>query len=469
LIRLGSVLIVARLLDPTDFGLVGMVTAFTGVLTLFRDFGLSAATVQRADITEEQTTCLFWINMVVGIVLGLATVCLAPVISRFYHEPRLVWITSVIAAGFVFNGAGVQHSAILQRQMRFTALSLIDMFALIASTVVAITVAIAGYGYWALVSMAVCLPLSTTAGLWTVSRWLPGLPRSLSGVHSMVRFGGLMTLNGLVAYIASNFDKVLLGRFWGAEAIGLYGRAYQLIRIPIDSLNGAVGEVAFAALSRIQNDPDRLKRYFLKGYSLVLVATLPITVACAIFADELIIVLLGPKWAGVATIFRFLSPTILVFAIANPLGWLLNSTGKVGRALKMALVFTPLIIAGYIIGLPYGPIGVASAFSAVMILWAVPVILWAVHGTVISFWDVVLIIARPLVSIALAGGLAYGVHYFYGAALGPLPLLLLEGAVLSVTYAGLLFFATGDRALYLDLFRSLTGANAAREKGLGSV
>src|SRR5271165_555415 len=165
LIRIGSVMVLARLLEPKDFGLVGMVTAFTGMLSIFRDFGLSAASVQRADVTDDQTSSLFWINVAVGLVLGLATVCLAPAISSFYHEPRLVWITSVVAAGFVFNGAGVQHSAMLQRQMRFTALSLIDTVSLVVSTGVAIGVAIAGYGYWAIVAMVVCLPVSTTIGL----------------------------------------------------------------------------------------------------------------------------------------------------------------------------------------------------------------------------------------------------------------------------------------------------------------
>ena len=135
----------------------------------------------------------------------------------------------------------------------------------------------------------------------------------------MMRFGGTMTLNGLVLYVAYNFENVLLGRFWGAEAIGVYGRASQLIRIPTDNLNSAVGEVAFSALSRVQDDPDRLKRYFLKGYSLVLALTLPITIACALFANDLVLVLLGPKWKDATEIFRLLAPTILVFAMANPL------------------------------------------------------------------------------------------------------------------------------------------------------
>jgi O-antigen/teichoic acid export membrane protein len=464
LIRVGSLVVLARLLEPKDFGLVGMVTAFTGVLSLFRDFGLSAATVQRANVTEEQTSSLFWINVATGLVLGLATVCLAPAISSFYHEPRLVWIASVIAAAFVFNGAGVQHSAMLQRQMRFTALSLIDTGSLIVSSGVAFGVAIAGYGYWALVSMAVCLPLVTTLGLWLVSGWVPGRPHRQAGLRSMMRFGGLMTLNGLIVYVASNFDKVLLGRFWGAEAIGLYGRAYQLIRIPIDNLNGAVGEVAFAALSRVQNDPDRLKRYFLKGYALVLAVTMPITVACAIFAEELIIVLLGPKWREVAGIFRFLSPTILAFAIVNPLGWLLNSTGQVGRCLKIALVFTPVVIVGYFIGLPYGPIGVASAYSLVTTLSIVPMIAWCVRGSVISFWDVALVIVRPLIAIIVAASLALGVRFFYGLTLSPVPRLLLENAVLLLTYGGVLFFVVGEKALYLDLLRSLKGSPPAEAK-----
>ena len=201
----------------------------------------------------------------------------------------------------------------------------------------------------------------------------------------MMRFGGTLTLNGLVAYVAYNLEKVLIGRFWGIDAIGIYGRAYQLINIPTENLNSAVGEVAFSALSRVQDDPARFKSYFLKGYSLVLGLTLPVTMACALFAHDLIFILLGPKWKDAAPIFRLLAPTIAIFAIINPLGWLLTSLGLVGRGLKIALVFAPIMIAGYVIGLPYGPRGMAFGYSAVMALWVIPHIAWCVHGTVITF------------------------------------------------------------------------------------
>ena len=469
LLRVVSLMVLARLLDPKDFGLLGMVTAFTGVLSLFRDFGLSAAAIQRATVTEEQSSTLFWINVLAGVILTVIAVLFAPVVSTFYHEPRLFWVTSVVAVGFLFNGAGVQHSAILQRQMRFTALAVTDVVALIVSTAIAIGAAKAGYGYWALVAMTVSLPLTTTVGLWIASAWVPGMPHRGVGIRSMMRFGGTLTLNGLVVYVASNFEKVLLGRFWGAEALGIYGRAYQLIRIPTDNLNSAVGDVAFSALSRIQDDPSRLKRYFLKGYSLVLALTLPITIVCALFADDMIFVLLGPKWKEAAPIFRLLAPTILVFAIANPLGWLISSLGLVGRGLKIALVIAPLMIASYIIGLPYGPKGVAFAYSAVMTLWVVPAIAWCVHGTTISFWDILRVVSRPLASIIPAAGLAFGVRLFFGQALSPLPRLLLESAILLITYFGVLLFVAGEKAFYLDLLRGLKGPSSVKKQDLVSA
>jgi O-antigen/teichoic acid export membrane protein len=469
LLRGGSLMILARLLGPKEFGLVGMVTAFTGVLDLFRDFGLSSAAVQRTTVTEEQVSTLFWINMLVGALLGLLAIAMAPVIAAFYHEPRLFSVTVILAAGFLFNAAGVQHSVLLQRQMRFTALSLIGVVSLIVGTSIAIGGAKAGYGYWALVAMTVSSPLIATIGLWVATRWVPGMPHRRAGIRSMMRFGGTLTLNGLVAYAAYNAEKVLIGRFWGTDAIGIYGRAYQLVNIPTANLNSAVGEVAFSALSRLQDDPSCLKSYFLKGFSLVLAMTLPITIACALFADDMIFVLLGPKWKDAAAIFRLLAPTIAIFAIINPLGWLLNSVGLVGRGLKIALVFAPVMIAGYVMGLPYGPKGVAFAYSAVMTLWVIPHILWCVHGTAISLWDILLATSRPLASGILAGALAFGARLICGQLLSPLPRLVLEGSVLFVTFLGILLFIAGQKSLYLDLLRGLKGSSSLEEKGLVSA
>lgn len=455
ILRLGSLMVLARQLGPIDFGLVGMVTAFTGALSWFRDFGLSSAAVQRSSVTEEQLSTLFWINIAVGVLLAIVALVMAPGIAKFYHEPRLLGITAVLAVGFVFNSAGVQHFARLQREMRFTALALINIVSLVVGIAIAILGAEAGFGYWAVVLMNVTPPAVATAGFWLATGWVPGMPRRGSGIRSMIHFGGSLTLTGILVYLGYNAEKVMIGRFWGADAIGVYGRAYQIINIPTDNLNSAVGEVAFAALSRLQDDHLRRRSYFLKGFSLVLGLSLPITIACLLFADDLVFVILGPRWESAADFIRLLAPTTTVFAIINPLGWLVFSMGLVKRGLQVGPILATLMILGCAIALPYGPRAVAFAYSAVLVLWLLPHIWWCVHGTVISVSDVLRAVSRPLASGILAGGLAYGVRVTCGESLSPLLRLLLEGGVLGLGYFGLLLFVAGQKSLYLELLSGL--------------
>jgi PST family polysaccharide transporter len=455
LIRMGSLMVLGRLLDPKDFGLVGMVTAVFGILNMFKDFGLSTASIQRPSITHEQLSALFWINILVGAILTALTASAAPFVAGFYHEPRLVGVTLVVACGFLLNAAGVQHAAILQRQMRFSAAAAIEIFSLIASTTTGIAMAATGHGYWALVTMAVTVPAVSSASFWWATKWVPGKPRRNSGVLPMLRFGGTLTLNGIVVYVGYNLEKVLLGRYWGAEVVGIYGRAFQLINIPTDNLNFAAGTVVFAALSRLQDDPLRLKKYFLKGYSLVLGLTLPIALICAMFADDIIFVLLGPKWKNAAVLFRLLAPTIMCFGLINPLGWLLNALGQVGKSLRIALVISPLVISGYLFGLPYGAKGVAFAYSAVMASWLVPHLLWCIHGTAISFGELVRVLGRPLGSALLAGLLSFGLRLFPIQSLSPLLRLALECALFGGFYIFILLFVMGQKSLYMGIFREL--------------
>jgi O-antigen/teichoic acid export membrane protein len=454
-LRIGSLMILARILDPKDFGLVGMVTAFTGVLNLFRDFGLSAATVQRVHVTEDQVSNLFWINILIGTLLTVLLVVASPAISTFYHEPKLFLVTVTLASGFIFNAIGVQHSAMLQRQMRFGALACIDMISLACSIALGITLALLGYSYWALVMMTLAAPLVSSISLWIATRWVPGPPRRGVGIRSMVHFGGTITLNGLVVYVAYNIEKVLLGRFWGAESVGIYGRAYQIINIPTENLNSAVGEVAFSLLSRVQDDLEKLRRYFLNGYSLVLACTVPVTVACALFGKDLISVLLGPKWQATVPIFRLLAPTILIFAMINPFSWLLFSMGWVKRSLNIAFVIAPIAITAYLIGLKYGPKGVALAYSAAMSLWLIPHILWCIHGTPITFFDILAVVRRPLISAAVGATLAFAAQWFWGQPLSPLPRLLLECGILFAAYLYMLLYVMRQKTFYADLLRSL--------------
>ena len=455
-LRIAYLVIMARLLNPKDFGLVAMVTSVTGLYGLFTSAGLSVASIQRPSITDEQISTLFWINIVAGTLLAFLCLLTAPVLVRFYNEPRLFWLTVVTALGFIISAAAVQHSALLERHMRYVALTGIGTLSQLGGVVVGIVMAIVGFGYWGLAVSPIVQSAVSLTGVWVVTGWFPGLPRRDREIGSMLRFGGTLTLNGVIVYLAYNLDKVLLGRFWGADVLGLYGRAYQLINIPNDNLNSAIGGVAFSALSRLQNDPVRYRSYFLKAYFLANSLTFPITIFCAVFADDIILVLLGPKWTDAATIFRLLCPTVMIFGIINPMAWLLLSIGLYGRSFRIALVIAPLVITAYVIGLPFGASGVAFAYSAALTIWLVPHILWCLHGTAVSPRDILFASSRPFFSAIVAAAFAFSAQLYLGEWASPLLRLALEGASMTIVYFSMLLLGKEQRILYLDLLKVLT-------------
>jgi PST family polysaccharide transporter len=450
-LRTGSMIVMARLLFPREFGLFGMVAAFTGFLSLFRDVGLSMASITWDAVTDDQLSNLFWVNVAVGTVLAGLCVVGAPVLAGFYHEPELRLITAALGAGFFFNGAAAQHRALLQRGMRFGVLATIDVIALIAGILAGVVLAVAGAGYWALVAMALSQPVIGAVGAWIMARWNPGWPRRRAGIRSMLWYGGRVTVNNVICYVAYNADKVLLGRFWGAEALGFYGRAYQLINIPTDNLNFTVSQVAFPALSRLQNDPDRLRRYFLEGWHLFLAVVAPVTVACGMFADDIVLVFLGAKWRDAALIFKLLTPTVLAFGLVNPFGWLLMATGHSARSLKISMMIGPTVVAGYLIGLSYGPVGVATGFSTAMVLLVPPILAWSIRGTQITARDVFKQMASPLVSVAVASAVSIAARGFAVSIESDVLRLVVQLAVFFGGYALVLLVAMREARRYREL------------------
>lgn len=460
-LRMLSIAVLGRILEPSDYGLVTMVTAVTGVLTLFRDFGLSNATVQWPEINNAQISALFWINILVGLVMSLLALAATPLLVAAYGEPRLTWISIALAGSFLINAMSVQHSALLRREMRFVVLTLIEVVSLAVSIVAGVATAMQGYGYWALVVMALTAPLVYMIGVWWAVPWIPGRPARNIGVRSMVQFGVTTTLNSLVMYVAYNLEKFLIGRFWGAEALGIYGRAYQLISIPNENFTGAIGEVAFSALSRVQDNRERLDRYFMNGYRIVLTLCVPVTVLCGVFAEEIVTVVIGEKWMAAVPVFRLLAPTILVFAMLNPLSWYLMSTGQAKRSLGIALVIAPVVILGYVIGLPYGDNGVAIGYSIAMLLCIVPCMYWVVQGSALSVRVLLSVLWRPLFASVAAIAASYAVVSALTVHEAHLIRLLIGLPLFAALYLGILLYPAGQRAYYLSLVKLLLGREAS--------
>lgn len=450
-----ATVVLARLLSPEDYGWVGMVTAVTGILGLIRDSGLSAATVQRETITRELISTVFWINLGLGVMVALFSIAVAPGLARFYGEPKVYGITLALAAAFILDSAGAQHVALLRRQMRFQAIALIDTISLLIAVVASISMALAGFGYWALVATRIATTLTITVAAWMVEPWRPGRPRRGTGAMSMMRFGSYLTGVNLLTYSFRNADNVLIGWYWGAGSLGFYQKAYSLLMLPISQINAPISSVAISALSRLQSEPERLRRYFIGGYSMVASITLPMVVGVTVFSDDIIRCVAGEQWIPSVGIFRLLAPAALIGTLLSPLAWLYISAGRGDRQVRAGLIWTPLMLAAFAVGLKYGPEGVALGYSGMSILLALPLCWYALRGTPVRLRDLAEAIKLPAVAAVVAG--AFG--YLLKAGLPPgLPAAVsgIGGCLLVLgTYAFVLLVVMRQRVRYRELVRHL--------------
>lgn len=465
-LKFGSTAVLARLLTPEDYGLIAMTAVVTGFAALFKDAGLGSATIQRAEITHEQISTLYWINVALGTLIALLLACASPLVAAFYGEPRLTLITCALALSFVLGGATVQHQAILRRQMKFAVLARIEISSTLFGVTTAIVMAAAGLHYWSLVGLTLGTSLCNLFEVHRAAKWSPGKPCRGSGVRQMVRFGTDILSFNIVNYFSRRGDNLLIGWCWGSAALGFYEKAYSLLLLPIGQINGPLTAVALPALSR-SRDSSQFARYFLGLLELVAAATIPIVVGLAVFADLVVWVWLGPAWAECANLFRFLSLGALLGALSNPIGLLMMSTGDTGRFRNLGLVNSVVIFASFVLGLPYGAQGVAVSYSAIFALTFIPAWWFALVGKPIRVFQVLLTFLPPALSCGLAAIGALAIMHF-GASLSSLVVRSLVAMIFFVvTYACLLLFAFKKLQFYQRLWRDLRLARSAGSRSNG--
>ena len=400
-LRLVSMFVLARLLIPEQFGLIGMVAAVTGIAGLLGDFGLSTATVQRRDINHEQVTNLFWINVALGALLSLVIFSLAPIIAAYYRDSRLVPITMAVSTTFLWGGLTVQHQALLNRQMKQAHISIIRLGATFLSIIVAVLLAIRGYGYWALVWQEVARSFLIAVGVWVCCPWIPRLPCRNAKVGSLLRVGRNLSLTSILNALISNLDRFLLGRFFGAEAVGLYRQAQQLIVAPIEQLNAPIQRVSQPALSILQDDPDRYRRYYRKIVLVVGLITMPLAVFAAVYAEEITLVVLGEKWVGAAPLLRIFALAAFIRPVLGMAGVVLITCGQSDRLLTFALIRNAILVLVTLIGLRWGAEGVAAGQLATTIVLTLPSLYYSFARSPVSVGSFFDAIRTPLIASAV--------------------------------------------------------------------
>lgn len=452
-ITTGSTAVLARILTPGDFGLIAMVAAVVGFAALFKDLGLSMATVQRERVGHAQVSAMFWVNVAVSTLIALLVAACSPLVAMLYREPRLVPVTIALGSTFILGGLAAQHTALLRRQMRFTALASIEVVSLAVGAAVAIAVAWPTRSYWALVAMTATQAFVAAAMAWALSGWTPGRPRWDADARGMLAFGGYLTGFNLLNYFTRNFDNVLIGAALGAGPLGLYSRAYNLLMLPIRQVNGPATAVAMPALSRLQSDPPAYRRFFLRAVSMMSLITAPIVAYSFADADLLVLLLLGEQWTGAVDIFRLLAPAAFVGAINIVPGWLCSSLGTTKKQFVWAAWSMPVVVAGFAVGLLWGTEGVAASFSVTFSFTLLAFIRSACKDSPVSTLDLWRAFWRTFLAAVAAAGVVLALKAFTPTGDLPLvPQILLNACVYGAAFL-LAMLATpgGARELRLAL------------------
>ena len=443
-----SQVVLARLLLPRDFGLVAMIGPVLGFVSIFNELGLSQATVQRATISDQELSNLFWVNVAVSTTLAGVMAASAPLIAWFYGEPRLVDITLWIATLLIVAGLSAQQVALMNRHMRFVQLAAID----VACTVVAVAVGIAaawyGLGYWSLVLMQALNSLTIFVMAWMWSNWWPSLPRRHPGTGSLLRFGGHMTGYNIINFLGINLDSVLVGKVSGSVALGLYDRAFKLVASPIWAISLPVARVADSLLAKLQNEPERYSRAYLLMLQALLLITLPAIVFTTVTAGTLVPFLLGPAWVPAAPIVAWLAIATGFAPLSISSSWLFVSQHRVAEQMRFACWRTGVIIVALLAGLPWGAVGVARSYAIFGLLVHGLPLFGATRRGPVTLLDVVRSCHPVIVGGVLAGAAVYLVEMAFEPAV-PTSVRLLIGAFLVYGVCGgtLLFFPNGTRLL----------------------
>lgn len=359
--------ILARFLDPDDFGLMAVMMVVIGFSRAFQDMGISNAIIQRQNITHTQLSSLYWLNIASGVVLCLIVLAISPLVADFYDEPRITGLMNILSSVFVLVAIGNQYRVLCQKELNFRTMETINIVAAIAALVVAITLAVQGFGVVTLVvAMLTQAGLASTLFLWIGLRRYhkPNLVYRHSELKGFYGFGLYQMGERSINYISANADKLLIGKLVGMDATGFYNLAWQLVIFPLAKINPIVNKVAFPVYSKVQNDPAALNLYYYFNVKILSLVTMPLLAFLLFFSQEVVRVVFGEGWAATADLLPALALVGILKALGNPGGAIILALGRADVGFWWNVIWAISIVVGLIIGLWLFP----SVHTAVYVL-----------------------------------------------------------------------------------------------------
>lgn len=357
-------IILARLLFPEQFGLIGMLMIFMAVARVFVESGYGAALIQKREATQADICSIFYFNILLGF-LTAGLLCLAaPWIGEFYHQPILTPLVRALSLAIPIDALGLIQEILLAREINFRAHAIRSLVAGVLAGGIGVGCAFAGFGVWSLVAQQLSESFFRTICLWVLSRWRPQLIFSFGSLRRMFGFGSSMLFSGLLNQVFDNVYYTVIGKLFSAADLGLFTRARALQSWPSQSLSEVVGRVTFPVFSKSQDDKARLKRGLRKALTVIVLINFPLMVGLAVTAQPLVIALIGPKWSGCVPYLRMFCVIGLLYPLQAVNLNVLKSLGRSDLILRLATMEKILIAANIAITMRWGIPGIIYGMIA---------------------------------------------------------------------------------------------------------
>lgn len=363
-----QIAILARLLSPEDFGLMAIVLVITGFAQTFADIGVGNAIIHRQDVTSNQLSSLYWFTFVIGILTCLLVIAVSPLVVLFYHEPRVRQLFLWVAMVFIITPLGQQFYYLLQKSLRFKQLAIIESVAVTGAAFVALGFAWFGFGVWALVYGQ--LASATIKAVMLVangfSEWRPRIHFRLNDLRGYIQFGKYHMGAGIIHYFNQRMDQIVIGALLGAQILGYYTLAFNLVIQPVTRINPILTRAMYPILSKMQNEPDRLRYGYMTMRQLLATINAPLLIGLAAISPNLIPTIFGAQWQPAVIPLQILACMALLRSVMNPIGPILMAKGRTDHGFNWSLVQLFTIVPAIFIGVQIG--GVVGVAIALLIL-----------------------------------------------------------------------------------------------------
>lgn len=378
----------ARILTPTMFGIVGMITIFSNFAILFIDLGFSAALIQKKEVSPAQYSSVFWLNLGIGFFMYALFYISAPMISQFYNQPELIVYIRVICLSFIITSLSAVQANLLIKELQFKKKVIINWIAMLIGYVVAFVLAYKGYGVWALVMMTLTTAVLNSIMYWIVSKWTPLFVFEWNTIKELSNYGFNFLGDSSVNYWSRNFDNFIIAKVLGSNDLGIYTRAYSLMLLPLRNVTTIVTKVMFPAFSQKQDDLQVLKKYYLNIIQYIALITFPLMIGLSLVSKEFVLLFFGNQWSAMIPVLSILSGLGAIQSIISLNGLIYNSLGKVNIAFRVSIITNIVLIVAFVIGVNYGLIGVAYSYLIASALLLIPMYKIAIKQLSISLLEV---------------------------------------------------------------------------------